>query len=207
MYHGRDGALLSASHLDRKDTTVCRRILRTSLVRLGPLCAAALLFALVGAPGALAGPNVIQNPGFETGNFAGWGWGGSFGAYADVTPYNAHSGSHSAVIGYPYRPANINSFITHMVVVPFGNPMLTFWIRPQCTSPTYDAFRVLIRDMSIGLYVSQPIFECTTSSAWVPRSVDMTRFAGKLVELRFDIWTRGLGSAATYTLLDDVSLT
>jgi hypothetical protein len=92
------------------------------------------------------------------------------------------------------------------VFVPFGSPTLTFWIRPQCTSPAYDAFRLLIRDVSIGLYVSQPIFECTTSSAWVPRTVDMSRFAGRLVELRFDIWTRGLGPAATYTLLDDVSL-
>jgi hypothetical protein len=36
----------------------------------------ALLFALGGAPGAPAGTNVIANPGFETGNFAGWGWGG-----------------------------------------------------------------------------------------------------------------------------------
>jgi len=186
---------------------VCRRILRTSLYRLGPLCAAALLFALVGAPTGLAGPNVIQNSGFETGTFAGWGWGGSFGAYADITPVNSHSGSRSAVIGYPYRPANINSFITQNVFVPFGYTTLTFWIRPQCTSPTYDAFRLLIRDLSIGLYVSQPIYECTTSNTWVPRTVDVTRFVGKAIELRFDIWTRGLGSAATYTLLDDVSLT
>ena len=185
---------------------MCSRILRTSLRRLGPLCAAALLFALVGAPGALAGPNVIPNPGFETGNFAGWGWGGSYGAYADVTPVNSHSGSFSAVIGYPYRPANINSFITSTVFVPFGAPTLSFFIRPQCSSPANDAFRLLIRDISIGLYVSQPIFECTSSNAWLPRTVDMSRFAGRLVELRFDIWTRGLGPTATYTLLDDVSL-
>jgi hypothetical protein len=185
---------------------MCRRKLRRSLHRLGPLAAAALLFALVGAPSALAGPNMIQNGGFETGNFSSWGWGGSYGGYADVTPVNSHSGVYSATIGYPYRPANINSYITQVVAVPLGHPTLTFFIRPQCASPAYDAFRLLIRDMATGLYVSQPIYECTTSFSWLPRTVDMTRFAGQLIQLRFDIWSRGVGPVATYTLLDDVSL-
>jgi hypothetical protein len=180
------------------------RILKKSL------CAAVLLFALVGAPNALAGPNVLQNPSFEYrgGSFAGWGWGGSFGAYTTTTPYNSHSGSYSAVIGYPYRPANLYSYITQQVWVPFGSPTLTFWIKEQCPpTPSFDNFiRLMIRDVSgTGLYTN-PIFECTTTPGWVQRSVDMSRFAGHLVDLQFDVWTRGVGPFATYTLLDDVSL-
>jgi len=181
-----------------------RRLLRKSLYRLGPLCAAALLFAVVGAPGAVAGTNVIQNAGFESG-FAGWGGGGSFGAYAGLSPV-AHSGAYSAVIGYPSRPANISSFIYQRVWVPAGNPTLTFWIQPHCTLPTYDAFRVLIRDVYTGSYIGEPIQECTTSSTWVQRTVDMTRFAGRLIDLTFNVWSTGWSSTATYTLLDDVSL-
>ena len=182
-----------------------RRIFRSSLNRLGPLCAAALLFALVGVPSALAG-NVVANPGFETGNFAGWGGGGSFGAYADVTPTNARPGGvFSAVIGYPNRPANIDSNIYQYVVVPYYQPRLTYWIRPQCTSPAYDATRVIITNVSMGFSVVRNL-ECTTSSYWLPRSVDMSMFAGQLVQISFDVWSRGYGPTPTYTLLDDVSL-
>src|SRR5262245_14687389 len=135
---------------------MCRRNIRRTLLRLGPPAAAALIFALVAAPGALAGsgPNVIANPGFETGNFCGGG-GGSDRADADVTPLVAHSGRYSAVIGYPYRPANLSSFITQVVAVPFDRPTLTFFIRPQCTPSATDdeSFRLLIRNMSTGLFV------------------------------------------------------
>jgi hypothetical protein len=185
-----------------------KRILRSLLYRLGPLGVAALLFALAAAPSALASPNVIQNPGFETGTFAYWAGGGSFGAYADITPYNSHSGSYSAVIGYPYRTSNIRTVISQYVYVPTGDPIfqptLRFWIRPQCGS-SGDSFRVFIQDRFNPSFYKEVWRECTTSTAWVQRAVNINDFAGRYVELSFQVWANGSGSA-TYTLLDDVSL-
>jgi hypothetical protein len=183
-----------------------KQILRSLLYRLGPFGAAALIFVLAGAPSALAGtgPNEVKNPGFETGTFSDWAGGGSFGAYAGITRLNAHSGSFSAVIGYPYRPANIDTVIAQYVHVPVIQPRLTFFIRPQCSTPS-DSFQVVIRDMFIPSVVSVPIRECTTSNAWVPRTVDMSGFAGRYVELRFEVISFGFGT--TFTGLDDVSLT
>jgi hypothetical protein len=184
-----------------------KRILRSLLYRLGPFGVAALLFTLVGAPGALAGtgPNEVQNPGFETGTFSNWAGGGSFGAYAEITNLNSHNGTRfSAVIGYPYRPANIDTVIAQYVHVPADQPRLTFFIRPQCAMG--DTFKVTIRDMFIPSFLSVPINECTTSNFWTQRTVDMTQFATRYVELRFEVVSRGLG-IPTFTMLDDVSLT
>src|SRR5919198_5810400 len=146
--------------MTQKGRTMHKRILRPLLYRLGPFGVAALLFALVGAPSALAGTNTIQNPGFETGTFAYWGGGGSFGAYAAITPYNAHSGSYSAVIGYPYRPANIDTVINQYVYVPVFQPTLTFWIRPQCAHVDDDGLRVQVRDLVIPGFFQELINEC-----------------------------------------------
>jgi len=190
-------------------TTMRKRILRSLLYRLGPFGVAALLFALASAPSALAWPDPIQNPGFETGTWAPyWAGGGSFGAYADITPYNSHSGSYSAVIGYPYRPSNIRTEISQYVYVPTGDPIfqptLRFWIRPQCGSSA-DSFKVFIRDRFIPNFFKVVLSECTTSTAWVQRTVNINEFAGRYVELSFDVWSFGSGSP-TYVLLDDVSL-
>ena len=188
-------------------TTMRKRILRSMLYRLGPFGVAALLFALA-APSALAAPNVIQNPGFETGTWAYWAGGGSFGAYADITPYNTHSGSYSAVIGYPYRASNIHTSISQYVYVPTGDPIfqptLRFWIRPQCGS-SGDSFKVFIQDRFHPEFSKVVLSECTTSTAWVQRAVNVNEFAGRYVELSFNVWSFGRGSA-TYVLLDDVSL-
>jgi hypothetical protein len=190
-------------------TTMRRRILRSLLYRLGPFGVAALLFALASAPSALAWPDPIQNPGFETGTWAPyWAGSGSFGAYADITPYNTHSGSYAAVIGYPYRPSNIRTEISQYVYVPTGDPIfqptLRFWIRPQCGSSA-DSFKVFIRDRFIPSFFKVVLSECTTSTAWVQRTVNINEFAGRYVELSFDVWSFGSGSP-TYVLLDDVSL-
>jgi hypothetical protein len=184
-----------------------KRILSSLLHRLGPFGAAALLFILVGSPSALAGtgPNTIQNPGFESGTFAGWAGGGSFGAYANVVAGSAHSGTYSAVIGYPYRPANIDTVIAQYAFVPVIQPSLTFWIKTQCSSG-FDWFRVQIRDVGVPGFSTQTL-ECTTSNVWVQRAIDMTQFAGRYVEIRFEVWSRGLGLMPTFTQLDDVSLT
>jgi len=205
MYHGGRGALLSGVRPQPKGrTAVSNRILKKILYRLGPLSAAVLLIGLVAAQGAFAGANVVVNPGFETGSFnPAWSWGGSFGAYTDVTPVNAHSGTFTATIGYPWRPANIESWIsTGWMVVPYSNPTLSYWIRPQCTSG-YDSFRVTVRDQYGGALSTA---ECTTTSSWIQRSINVSQFAGRFVYVTFDTYTRGYGWGATYTLLDDVSL-
>ena len=190
-------------------TTMRKRILRSLLYRLGPFGVAALLFALASAPSALAWPDQIQNSGFETGTWAPyWAGGGSFGAWADITPNNSHSGSYSAVIGYPYRASNIRTSISQYVYVPTGDPIfqptLRFWIRPQCGSSA-DSFQSLHPGPVHAEFLKVVLSECTTSTAWVQRTVNINEFAGRYVELFFDVWSFGRGSA-TYVLLDDVSL-
>jgi len=66
------------------------KILTLSAIRLSLVFTAAAAFSLAHPASA----NLIANPGFETGDFTGWTATGSF---AEVSPFNPHSGSYGAV--------------------------------------------------------------------------------------------------------------
>src|SRR5439155_24951141 len=93
--------------------------------------------SLMVPPGALIG-----NGGFETGNFTNWTAGG---VAAPVISTTAHNGGYSARIGAPTAFTG-NSTLTQTVVVPDGNPTLTFWYQPHCTDTiAYDQIQLQLR--------------------------------------------------------------
>src|SRR5207247_6325689 len=84
-------------------------------------------------------PNVVQNPGFETGNLGSWSASGAFTPVISTTP---HTGSYSARIGST-SAVNGDSILTQTIAVPSGNSQLTFWYQPHCTDTiTYDPIQL-----------------------------------------------------------------
>ena len=152
----------------------------------------------------------IQNPGFETGRWAPyWAGGGSFGAWADITPNNSHSGSYSAVIGYPYRASNIRTSIsqygTCQPATPYFN-RLSGSGSVRSAGRRRDSFKGAVQDRFIPSFFKVVLSECTTSTASVQRRGEhqrVRRTVRRVLSSTSGSFGRG---SATYVLLDDVSL-
>ncbi|TMK28586.1 MAG: hypothetical protein E6G64_08845 [Actinobacteria bacterium] len=148
-------------------------------------------------------PNIIQNPGFETGNLASWTATGAFLPVISTTP---HSGSYSARLGST-SAVNGNSTLTQTVTVPTGSPTLSFWYQPHCPdSLLYDQIQMQVRSTS-GATLATALNVCAGSNTWSQVVFDMTPYAGQTVVLWFNDHDDGYPSDPTYFLLDDVSLT
>jgi hypothetical protein len=148
-------------------------------------------------------PNVVQNPGFETGSFSSWT---TSGAFLPVISTTAHSGSYSAQAGSK-NPVNGNSTLTQTVTVPAGAPTLSFWYQPHCTDTiTYDQIQMQIRSTS-GSTLATVLNVCSNSGSWTQKTYSMSSFAGQTVVLWFNDHDDGYATDPTYFLLDDVSLT
>jgi hypothetical protein len=147
-------------------------------------------------------PNVVQNPGFETGNLTSWS---TSGAYTPVISTPAHTGSYSTRVG-SMSPVNGNSTLTQTVTVPAVGAALSFWYQPHCTDTiTYDQIQMQVRNTS-GSTLATVLNVCSNTGAWTQASYDMTPFAGQTVVLWFNDHDDGYAGDPTYFLLDDVSL-
>jgi len=146
-------------------------------------------------------PNVVQNPGFETGNLSSWS---ASGAFTPVISTTANSGSYSARLGST-SAVNGNSTLTQTVTVPSGST-LSFWYQPHCTdSITYDQIQMQIRNTS-GATLATVLNICSNSAAWTQVTFNMASYAGQTVVLWFNDHDDGYPTDPTYFLLDDVSL-
>jgi hypothetical protein len=147
-------------------------------------------------------PNVVQNPGFETGSFSSWS---ASGAFTPVLSTSAHAGGYSAQIGSK-SAVNGNSTLTQTVTVPSGSPKLSFWYQPHCPDTiTYDQIQMQIRNTS-GSTLATVLNVCSNSGVWTQVNFDMTAYAGQTVVLWFNDHDDGYAADPTYFLLDDVSL-
>jgi hypothetical protein len=147
-------------------------------------------------------PNVVQNPGFETGNLGSWSASGAFTPVITTTP---HTGSYSARIGSP-NPVNGNSTLTQTVTVPAGSSTLSFWYQPHCTDTiTYDQIQMQVRNTS-GSTLATVLNVCPGGTSWTQVTFDTSSFAGQTVVLWFNDHDDGYAGDPTYFLLDDVSL-
>jgi len=135
----------------------------------------------------------IQNEGFETGDFPLWVIDGHTNDPV-VTTNEAHTGTFSAFAGgNPQQatfceennnePLGVSSFYQEFTVPP-GGGTLSFWHK-DCTSDniTFDWQDAYITD-SNGT-ILQTIFHVCNTVDWTNEIVDMTRYAGQTVRIKF----------------------
>jgi bacillopeptidase F (M6 metalloprotease family) len=149
-------------------------------------------------------PNVVQNPGFETGTFSGWTV-ATPGHAPVIVSSPAHSGLYAAQLGTT-TAYNGNSTLTQTITVPTGSPTLSFWYQPHCPDTlTYDQIQMQIQNTS-GTVLATVLNVCSNTGAWTQVSFDMTPYAGQTVVLWFNDHDDGYAGDATYFYLDDVSV-
>jgi phospholipase C len=153
------------------------------------------------------GPNVIQNPGFETGSLSPWtAVGSSYGA-GKVSSNVAHSGTHSAFMGTRTKPA-VNGLhgIAQSVTIPSGGS-LSFWYRGFTDdSPPYADQEADLTDSS-GTIVFQCMKTLVKTTTWLQQTCDVSAFAGRTLNVTFGVNDNGFSQTYIYMYVDDVSLT
>src|SRR5438876_1769511 len=155
---------------------------------------------------------IIQNGGFETGDFPPWVILDQ-NATPVVTTTQAHSGTYSGFVGdapdgfcgSPGGEANGDSSFYQEFTVPAGTSTLSFW-HWDCTtdSITFDWQDAYITDTS-GTILQTIFHQCNDTETWLNAQVDMSSYAGQTVRVEFLVHEDGFGDL-TGMYVDDVSL-
>ena len=138
------------------------------------------------------GNNVLSNGGFEAG-LSGWATSGCPCAPpALASGSGAHTGSNAVALGANFTGGGdvgggANSTIRQQVTVPAGsNTVLSFVYRLTSSDPTSDeGFEVVVID---GLNATYLTLRQKTPVDWTARWFDLTPWAGKTVDLIFNVW-------------------
>jgi hypothetical protein len=154
------------------------------------------------------GPNVIANPGFESGATS-WTQSSSAGA-AIITndAANARAGSWYAWLG---GANSVTDTLTQDIVVPSTQPRLQFWYRVTTNETVpgdWDIMSVTIASPSSGAVLATvtSFSNQHATSGWTQSpTFDLSAFAGQTVRLRFAVSTDS--SETTSFRIDDVSVT
>ena len=154
------------------------------------------------------GPNVVANPGFESGA-SSWTQSSSAGA-AIITndAGNARAGSWYAWLG---GGNNVTETLTQNIVVPSTQPRLQFWYRittNETVPGDWDIMSVTITNPSTGAVLATvtSFSNQHATGSWTQSSTfDLSAFAGQTVRLRFAVTTDS--SESTSFRIDDVSVT
>lgn len=154
------------------------------------------------------GPNVVANPGFESGA-TGWTQSSSVGATIITNDAaNARAGSWYAWLG---GANSVTETLTQDIVVPSTQPRLQFWYRigtNETVSGDWDILSVTLTSPSTGatLATITSLSNQHATSGWAQSSTfDLSAFAGQTVRLRFAVSTDS--SETTSFRIDDVSVT
>lgn len=153
------------------------------------------------------GPNVIVNPGFETGSLSPWTSCGTVAGDAVISTAQAHSGVDSVLIGTTAKPeVNGTAAVCQTVTVPAA-ATLTFWV----FEGTNDTIKFVDQEADIlstsGTQLAQIYSEAVSGGGWVEKTFNMSAYAGETVQLYFGVKGDGFSSDFVYEYLDDVSLT
>ncbi len=152
----------------------------------------------------------ITNGGFESGT-SGWTFGGQGDHKIGTTVY---SGSKSALIGFKdsSNVANGKDYVYQTITVPSGSSaVLSFYYRfysyDYCN---YDFFNMKIRDGS-GNVKSTVISKChggggLKDTGWTKKEVDLSSYAGKTIQIYFEIENRYDTSYKSWAFVDDVEI-
>lgn len=150
-------------------------------------------------------PNVVTNPGFESG-LTPWTSCGSVSGPATTTA-KAHAGTHSMLIGTTSTPeVNGTKGICQTVTVPTAGTLSFYVWEGTDDTVTYVDQEADILSTS-GTVLKQLYKEAKSTGAWVLKTFDVSAYAGQTVQLYFGIKGNGYASDYVYMYLDDVSLT
>ena len=148
---------------------------------------------------------LIQNQGFETGNFPPWAIDG-FSNAPVVTTDNPHSGNFSALAGRVSgsQPNGNSSFYQQIGPVP-ANAILSFWHWDSTADTiTNDSQNAYITNTN-GVILQTIFHQCENGQTWLNTTVDMTPYAGQTVRVKFVVHQNGAGGL-TGMYVDDVVL-
>jgi len=159
---------------------------------------------------------LIQNAGFERGNFTPWVIDSSVPAPV-VTSIWSHSGSHSALCGgnlpvqlcgsvFPPPPGGDSSFYQDFGPVPPG-AVLSFW-HWDC-NPPFASIDFAWQDAYItdsGGNILQTIYhQAANCESWVQQIVDLSPWVGQTIGVKFLVHQDGFGDL-TSMFVDDVGV-
>jgi hypothetical protein len=166
--------------------------------------------------GSVCDSGIIQNEGFETGDFPPWVIDGHINDPV-VTNSEAHTGTFSAFAGgnpqeatfceeNNNEPLGVSSFYQEFTV-PAGGGTLSFWHK-DCTndSITFDWQDAYITDTNGTIL--QTIFHVCDTVDWTNEIVDMAPYAGQTVWIKFLVNQDGFNPPGDTTgmWVDDVQL-
>jgi hypothetical protein len=115
---------------------------------------------------AEAATNLVQNPGFETGDFSDWTQSGNLGAtYVGTTSAYAHSGTYGAQLG----PVGSDGYLSQTIASGPGVYDVSFWFN-QHNGPTND-FSVTFSGQTL---LSLTNYEPSPANTWVEYSYTVT---------------------------------
>lgn len=131
---------------------------------LGVALGLTLALALVQTPVASA-QNLVQNPGFETGDFTGWTQWGDV-SFSGVDGFNPHTGNYSAFFG----PFSLGGILQGIATTPGATYIFSFFLANGASGNNYfDVLwgpTTLMQLIDVGAFgYTQFSFEVTATSA------------------------------------------
>lgn len=166
----------------------------------------------IGARPATASPNVVRNPGFESGTLAPWQRCGAakLGGSVAVTKSHPQSGKYDAYVGAAHGvEPNGRIAVCQLVTVP-AQATLSVWSKGHSTDPTAAATQFGSVQSTRGkvLLALWSFHGKHNDAAWVEHTADLSQLAGQQVYLEFGVIGKRAHRGKTVgQYIDDVSLT
>ncbi|HEY1976288.1 MAG TPA: alkaline phosphatase family protein [Candidatus Baltobacteraceae bacterium] len=153
---------------------------------------------------APASSNVVADPSFESGGFSYWKQCGTVAA--SITKRASHSGSYSefgGTLGTPELKGDA-AVCQRVTIPPYGR--LSFWLNATTTDTLQYAWESASLLGPDGKPVATLYQEAANTAGWQPKSVDVSAYAGREVDLQFDVHGNGYPKDYIGAYVDDVSL-
>lgn len=153
---------------------------------------------------------LLQNPGFESGNNGAWTTSTTQGSNAIIDPTNNPANSHSGSL-YAWLcgwSSTTTETLYQQVAVPAGaNPVtLKFWLSIGTNEGGVpnDTLKLEIRNSSGGLLQTLQTWSNLDAGTWAQKTFDLTSYAGQTIRVHFIAQENA--SAGTSFFLDDFEL-
>ena len=147
---------------------------------------------------------VIVNGGFEAGH-VGWDEFSAHGYYIILPegnlPIAPHNGSWATWFGGEYDEVSI---IEQVITIPNDRYILNYWLwiaSADICNVEYDIAGVLVADEAVDAFL---LCEENNTNGWIPRSVNLSDYAGQRVTLTFAAFTDSVLNSNLF--IDDVSM-